>query len=557
MSAKRRQLVAAIAVSLVLHGALLYLAPRVTLLAASSDLPRSLNSMDLEITAAFTPVQSQPSTISALPEDLSEHVALETLAAEIDPMEMEIPADTIPLPGPTPERTNSPLAATDDAILAIAEDALRESLNVERWQVATTQARAIAIDDTPAIRGIMEPGLTTPANVPNAPADTEAMVEAYGEPSPIEMLEEPVGLPQLPEEEVVARAPVIRRMAEESNTEALESFLHFELDTFVPKDQERGYFRLRIVPKPDANLEPLPKDITFVIDASRSIQQRKLDLTARGITSALEQLGPEDRFNIVAFRDSGLQFRGEPVVATPENKKAAREFAETLKSRGETDVFSALLPVVEGNVRRGIPGIVMVISDGRPTTGVQDGRAIINAVSAQNDANHSIFAFGAGRTVNQYLLDLLAYRNRGESSVGPNIEDIDDRLPAFTADLRNPILVDVDADFRADGVDEIYPRSLPDFYESRAIVVYGQYDPEKDDTLALRITGKARETDKEIVFRAPLREAPKGKEDIARGWAFRKVYALIDEICLYGETPERLAELRTLSRAHQIRTIYD
>ena len=66
---------------------------------------------------------------------------------------------------------------------------------------------------------------------------------------------------------------------------------------------------MRVTPKESESLDVLPKDITFVVDASTSISPRKLTLTKRGIEAAMDVLRPGDRFNIIVFRDSPRQFR--------------------------------------------------------------------------------------------------------------------------------------------------------------------------------------------------------------------------------------------------------
>src|SRR5690606_383133 len=102
--------------------------------------------------------------------------------------------------------------------------------------------------------------------------------------------------------------------------------LDIQVDTFVPGGSGPAHFRLRILPKADGELDVLAKDITFVIDASSSIPQRKLDLSAKGLQAAIDQLREIDRFNVVVFRDTPNLFRPEWSVATPENRQAARNF---------------------------------------------------------------------------------------------------------------------------------------------------------------------------------------------------------------------------------------
>lgn len=271
----------------------------------------------------------------------------------------------------------------------------------------------------------------------------------------------------------------------------------------------------------------------------------------------VQMLRPNDRFNIVVFRDAASPFKPEFTPATPEAKDEAAAFLTTLESRGGTNVYNAIRPVVQTPPRPGVPGVVVVMSDGRPTAGVKDMRTIINGLTAENVLGNSIFACGGGNTVNQYLLDLLAYRNKGESRVAPSIEAIKSDLPAFFARLNDPLLVELDADFGSIDKTEIFPKDIPDFYKNKAVTVYGRFDPGTDREFFMRLTGAALGNKKEVIFKTDLRQAATGDDQIVRNWAFQKIYYLIGEICRVGERPELLAELRDLSRKYNIRTSYD
>ena len=207
--------------------------------------------------------------------------------------------------------------------------------------------------------------------------------------------------------------------------------------------------------------------------------------------------------------------------------------------------------------RPGLPKIVVLVSDGRPTAGVRDSRLLINALTQQNTHRNTVLAYGGGRTVNQPLLDLLAYRNKGEAYVSASIDAISDELPAFLGRSSDPLLVRLQADFGRIREDSIFPRELPDFFHGRATTVYGRFDPGADDRFSMRLTGIAGDARKELVFRADLREAETGDADIARRWAFERVYYLVGEIVRQGERPELVRQIRELSRRYNIATSYD
>ncbi len=462
----------------------------------------------------------------------------------------------------------------DARILEISQDSARRDIDVPRRLVRPSPEYALPMDALPALRsrdiepehialeparigvGLLAQVVPTAGEEPDdtqeerPPFETAAVIQPDGDPPPV--------VERLERETV--RAPVVRetrQTRQESAYEFLDDMVDIRLDTHLPSNQTPGYFRLRIFPREDAALAPLPRDVTFVVDASRSMQQRKLELVGRGISDALSQFRPEDRFNILLFRDAVTMFQTEAAYGTPETIAAAQQFLSALEARGQTDVYNALIPVAQLTPRTNLPGVIFVISDGNPTTGLRDSRAIINAVAADNELRNSIFAYGAGSTVNRYLLDLLAYRNKGEAFVTNRIQDAREDLRRFIERLDHPLLVNLKTDYGRIDSDTIFPQVLPDFFRDRPIDVYGRFDPTSNTAFVVRITGRAGEKAKEMVFRADLNEAERGGAEIAQAWAFQKAYHIIGEISRRGEQPELLTELRQLSTQYNIRTIYD
>lgn len=464
----------------------------------------------------------------------------------------------------------------DAKILEISQSAARQEIQISRRLVAPSVNRILAEGENPLLRGtgtaigdevlIIDPLRfgTVAGAAPVGASDAVAGSPAAGLPRPSrEQTEESSfdevlrDLPELPIERVVARAPIVQAIERDKQYDYIDDLVVMELETYVPQGAREGFFRLRIAPKEGQTIEPLPKDVTFIIDASNSILQRKLDQTVQGVRRSIAELRPEDRFNVVIFRDTPTLFQPGLTYATPDRKAAAEQFLKGQQARGETDVYQGIQPVINEPTREGIPGIVMVMTDGKPTKGIRDSRTIINALTDENNNRHSIYAFAGGRNVNQHLLDLLAYRNKGEAMVAPQVEEMGRALPQFFSRLNDPILVDCDADFGRIDEADIFPKQIPDFFRGQAVTIYGKFDPQQNREFAMRLKGLAGPRQKEVVFRAELATAGNGSPEIARNWAFRKVYHLIGEVTRVGETPELLAEIRSLCRQYNIRTSYD
>lgn len=467
------------------------------------------------------------------------------------------------------------LSRMDARVLEITRDAARRNLEVPRRLVRPSEDRVPSADALPALRAEGPPSggsVTTlpPSGLPSMLAEGPGILgntqpgvlegQLHGATPAEGALESLTPLPALPPA-ARERSSAVREAMESLEAvravESMDDLLALELSTWRSPGEAAGYFQLTILPKQGEQIPVLPKDVTFVVDASSSIPQHKLNMTTKGLRTALSQLRPEDRFNVVVFRDTPQHFKAEPVSATADNIASAQEFVRQLESRGETDVYRALQPVVQQAPRPGTPGVVMVVSDGRPTTGMQDGRTIINGISVDNAGGNGIYAFGGGRTVNRYLLDLLAYRNKGAAQVVQPIEDIETALPEFFRTLRDPILVELQADFGRIDESTVFPQTLPDFFGGQAVTLYGRYRPGEDQAFALWLAGKAGAEKKEVIFRTDFEEAQEGTRDIARGWAFQKAYDIIGRISKEGEKAEYLEALRELRVSYGVQTSYD
>jgi hypothetical protein len=589
MGSRRRVLWSCVAASLVAHGLLVLFSDRVPILRMSAAPSRAWDTFRVDLKEYVPPPPpvaepgaapgaagetSRPATLQELLDRETELLkpAEDAVVASVDVPQLAERISEEPVQREHNLRPSEQVLERIDAkVIEIAQDVARQDIEVPRRLARPSAPRVLAEGEMPTFGGAVDEALDTlalPATGPSAfssepageaPVSEQAALEAVVVPDrPEEHLLLPEqDLPELPAEHAVARAPLAQELRAENPYEFFDDLVDIQVESYVPPGGGEGYFRLRISPKKGGNVQVLPKDVTFVVDASNSIAQRKLNVTADGLKKALDLLRSDDLFNVVIFRDSPKYFQPTRVPATKENKQAAVNFLSGLESFGQTDVFSAIRPVIEQPTRDGIPGMTLVVTDGRPTTGLRDSRMIINNLTAENLERNPIFAFSGGRTVNRYLLDLLAYRNKGESFVSNEVDAMGKDLPAFFRQLNDPLLMDLRADYGSVDEDNVFPRELPDFFRGRAVTVYGRFTPDKDGEFTMRLVGRAGSKKKELVFKSDLKKARSGDEEIARNWAFRKVYHLIGEMVRVGETPELVSQLQELSRRYNIRTVYN
>lgn len=574
-----------VAVAAVLHGAFFAMAPRVRLFQPLHSADAAMERFRIQIRDVAQPSApiagaqsgeegrlpaSRPGAVSDLYARGEETVQPDMDAGErpveVPAIRRRVAADALPREHDL-QADEHALRQADAKILEIAQETARRDIQVARRLVRPSPERLLDTDELPTLRMpraeepiplVAEEGDTmlfrrwesgraggeAPAWGPGgAPPQPSALAQSLPLPEPPIAPERPIALEQ---QEARSESPYM----------FLDELVAMQMDVYQEAG-EPGYFRLRIHPREDIALMPLAKDVTFVVDASGSITQSKLAVTARGLSRALDALHQEDRFNIVTFRDIAVPFQPDLVAATDDNKAAARQFLSELQARGETDIYKAILPVAQQRPRPGIPNIIVVVSDGRPTVGVRDTRLIINGLTQDNALRNSIFAFGGGPTVNRYMMDLIAYRNKGSAHVADKVSDIEKELPAFFEQFRDPILTNISADYGRIETKEVYPREIPDFFMGRAVTLYGRFAPEQDTEFVIRLSGAAGEQRKEVVFRADLRQAQKEGKEIAREWAFQKAYAIIGQISRDGELPALLEQLRVLKSEYGVSTSYD
>lgn len=336
--------------------------------------------------------------------------------------------------------------------------------------------------------------------------------------------------------------------------ESVDDFLDIEVYKYEDPSDGGKYFMVKIFAKPgNKTLKVMPKEIIFTIDCSLSINAERLDQFKKGIAYCLKNLNQGDVFNIVAFKDKVSFFSSASVPATPDTIKKAEKFVEDLTSNRATDVYAAFSGIVQKDLARK-PSNIVLISDGKPTYGIVNSRELINSVTKLNDKVRPVFAYSGGSKVNRYLLDFIAYQNRGWSQFIKKARDISSGLSAFYDKIKDPVFINLR--YRMSGVDEagVYPRSLPDFYRNAEFTLYGRYDNE--NKFSMQLLGDIDGKTKELVFSRALSEAKPGSEDIKTAWAFNKVYHLIGRMTEKGESPEIRAQISQLSRQYGIQTPY-
>lgn len=326
----------------------------------------------------------------------------------------------------------------------------------------------------------------------------------------------------------------------------VEQMLAIEVRTWQPTDEpETVYFEVRIRRRGEETLPVLPKDILLIQDCSESMTQAKLNNCKEGLRRWIEQLEVNDRFELLTFRDTPQRLFGRWAEPTPVNRSIALGAVQRLVSRGKTDVYASLQQVLALDRHPVRPMIAVLVTDGRPTMGMVDSSDIIESFTRACAGRISMFCLGGGRRVNRFLLDMLAYRNRGDSLI---IEDRT-RIPEAMADLARqvsrPVLTDLSYRFSGIPDRDIYPRTLTHLYVDRPLVLYGRY-PTGTPRVVFQVVGQARGRQYDMVFEWDWKTVQSGDATLRTQWAWHRIYHLIGEHVREAR-PDILRELQQVA----------
>merc|ERR1719204_1430349 len=264
-----------------------------------------------------------------------------------------------------------------------------------------------------------------------------------------------------------------------------------------------GYFVHYFVPE---NLETLPKHAIFILDVSGSMYGEKLQQLKDAMFTVLDDMKPEDFFNIITFSTSVSEIaiiEGAPnpaIPATPENKKRAISHVLDLEASGGTNINDAMLTglqlakeVLQSEVLpQGVASMLIFLSDGEATEGETSGQAIkTNVAKANSDSQLPIFsvAFGSGAD-----FDLLKEISLAADSFAKRVYEGSDaalQLENFYTEISSPVVTNLKFDYVGDLVDNstLSNGEVKTLFKGDQYVVVGKLLSEASGPFTVRVTG--------------------------------------------------------------------
>uniref|UniRef100_A0A670YDL3 Inter-alpha-trypsin inhibitor heavy chain H3 n=1 Tax=Pseudonaja textilis TaxID=8673 RepID=A0A670YDL3_PSETE len=298
-----------------------------------------------------------------------------------------------------------------------------------------------------------------------------------------------------------------------------------------------GYFVHFFAPK---ILERLPKNVAFVIDVSGSMYGQKIRQAKEALTKIVEDLKEEDHFNIILFESSVSTWKDNLIQATPENVNQSKEFISQINDLGLTDLNGGLLTGIEmlnkAHEAKSVPersaSLVIMLTDGDPTSGKQIEENAKNAAKGK----YPIYNLGFGYDVDYAFLERIATENNG---VARRIFDDSDaalQLQGFYDEVANPLLTEVELDYKENGISDLTQNSFKHYYDGSEIVVAGRIIDNDLNSVTAEIKAQGALNEVTYTEQADVEETIKALEEqqyifgeyIEKLWAYLTIQQLLE-----------------------------
>jgi Ca-activated chloride channel family protein len=262
------------------------------------------------------------------------------------------------------------------------------------------------------------------------------------------------------------------------------------------RDERGGFFTMMLYPPTEiARLPRGPLEMVFVLDCSGSMDGRPIAQAKEAIRTGLKMLEPGDTFQLINFSMSASQLGSQPLEATRQNIQFALRHLEQLNAEGGTMMIEGIKAALDFPHDPRRLRCVCFLTDGY----IGNEAEILTAVRKKLGSTR-IFSFGVGPSINRYLLDSMARLGRGavayllnETESGPVMREFFDRIS-------HAALTDLRIDWAGMNVTDVYPKTIPDLFAGRPVLVTGRFNGEAP--VSVRVT--ARRGEDELNLFAPV-----------------------------------------------------
>lgn len=303
--------------------------------------------------------------------------------------------------------------------------------------------------------------------------------------------------------------------------------------------KDENFFLLMMQPPKQVKSENIPpREYIFIVDVSGSMHGFPLDVSKTLLRDLIGNLRPYDKFNVMLFAGGSQLFAERSVDANSSNISRAISFIDKQRGGGGTELLPALKRALKLDGTEDFSRSFVIVTDGYVTVEKQAYELI-----RQNLGKANFFTFGIGSSVNRYILEGMAHVGNGTSFIATEKNEATAMADKFRKYASNPVLTNIEVNFKGLDVYDVEPLSVPDVFSERPVLVYGKYRGNPNGSVSL--SGKTG--NKRYNWGMDINEANPDKANVALRylWAREKIRLAADyaDIAMNDQLVSEITEL--------------
>lgn len=413
-------------------------------------------------------------------------------------------------------------------------------------------ASPLPISNTPPLLAAAEPPEMIPSRVRFS---SEPKVSIPSSAATIAFAQKPaLKSPQPP----LPKFPTLDDLATDSHSD------DFDIEFMcLPKENGPGYFfAVTLVPKSDLNLPKMRQHYSFLIDRSNSIQRERLLASKNAVLKALDELSPEDTFNIFVFDSKIDKLFSSPKAPTSSSIAQAASFLDKINLGSffsPADLYNPLAIILPREIKEDELYTAILLTDGEPLVKPNARHNLLRNWTWQNNGNVALFTIAMGSDMQLANLDVASVLNKGRLSYSPTKRGLKRKLLKLMKNIHAPIAknilckaVSVSSKSRI----KLYPEwpQTPHLYLNQPFVIMGSSDTMDD--FILFVQGRLK--DRWLNIKKPISflHAKKGGSALKQEWALQQAYECYERY-LIDNDPSHLAAAKELLSPYDIQIAFE
>jgi Ca-activated chloride channel homolog len=327
-------------------------------------------------------------------------------------------------------------------------------------------------------------------------------------------------------------------------------------DTIKPglltyQDKRGGFLSMLIVPPADLGSLPRhPMEMVFVLDCSGSMSGEPINQAKNAIKYALDELQPQDSFQIIRFSNNASALGASPLPATPKNINAGKNYLRKLKGSGGTMMIEGITAALNFPHDKEKLRVVCFMTDGYIGNEAQILKAVKERVGEAR-----IFSFGVGSSPNRYLMQRMASLGRGTAAYVGLGDDGADVMDSFFQRASRPAMTNLQINWQGAQVFGTFPSQTPDLFVGQPITITGRYKGAPPN----QITIQGQAAGEPVLINIQTNPTPPDNphKALAPVWARTQIADLADKQAYAGDPHGELADqIKRLALNYNLVTAY-